>query len=255
MNVKCFSLAVISPKIPPNLALAELDSIMPKKKFDVFSGPHAPPMTLSVLNLQGEKSNTEITLSNKVFGVPIRRDIVHNVIKWERAKKRCARARTKRMKDLRGSTRKLYRQKGTGKARVGMNRRAGRVGGMKAHGPVPRDFSFKLNKKVVRLGFRVALSAKLKEKSLFIVDKLDLEQPKTAFLDKKLQALNGRRLSLLMHEEEIPENFSRASGNLPYLKVLSTKEANVYDIIKHNHLILTVAAVEKLQYNFTERAA
>jgi len=228
--------------------------VIPTPPREVYSGLYPPPMELSVKNFENGTKIGQTTLNKLVFGVPIRRDIVHNVVKWERAKKRCANAQTKRMKDLRGSTRKLRKQKGSGQARVGMNRRAGRVGGMKAHGPVPRDFTFKLNKKFVRLGLRVALSAKLRENAIQVVEKLDISAPKTRLVESALQGMDlHSRLTLAVTGSSCTENFQRGAANISSMKTISASELNCYDLIKHNNLLLTVDAIKELEYRLVER--
>jgi len=238
--------------IPENLEIEDPKIILPPKPIDIYEG--VPPMSISVKKFGTDENVDEITLDKRVFGVPIRRDIVHNVIKWERAKQRSGTAQTKRMKDLRGSTRKLRKQKGSGMARVGMNRRAGRVGGMKAHGPRQRDFSFKLNAKVVRLGQRVALSAKLKEKSITIVDNLNVSEPKTALVKNYLKAMDlMKRPTLIIGGTEFPQEFVRGSNNIPAIKRVLARDISVYDMIKHNNLLLTADAVAALQERLVER--
>ncbi|TFJ83351.1 hypothetical protein NSK_005353 [Nannochloropsis salina CCMP1776] len=162
--------------IPSNLVLADpsvLTAFKPVsvedrlKKKEEMEGIIDPklltlPVRKSIGDVNQEEAET-INLDSRVFGVPVRKDIIHRLVTWQRAKQRVGMARTKRVGDIRGSTKKLRPQKGTGRARAGKKHAAQFRGGAKAHGPVPRDFSFKLNRKVRALGVRMALSAKARE--------------------------------------------------------------------------------------------
>lgn len=166
--------------LPPNLILPDLTVLDPPKpraispleeKFPVkFTQTSVPIIKFQDPN---EKEVGTAFLDPRVFGVPIRQDIIHQIIRYQRAKIRQPQ-RTKRIADIRGSTRKLYQQKGSGRARVGGSRSSIRRGGMKAHGPVLRDFSFDLNRKTKAFGMMIALAAKFREGNLHIVDRIQI---------------------------------------------------------------------------------
>ncbi|GAB5037834.1 50s ribosomal protein l4 [Nannochloropsis oceanica] len=196
----------------------------------------------------GEEEEEQMSLDARVFGVPVRKDIIHRVVTWQRAKKRLGLASTKRVGDIRGSTKKRRPQKGSGRARAGKKHAAQFRGGMKAHGPVQRDFSFKLNKKVRALGVRMALSAKAREGKIVVVDALSLPEPKTRLLEAALreegleeEAEEGemRRMKkvLLIDGEALERNMALAVRNLPYARGLPQLGANVIDIVAHDTLI------------------
>ena len=185
LNKRFFSTSSPSPststlQIPSNLSLPDLTILNPPKesilkKYEDLFPPNPIDITLPIINFLNpeEKSIKNINLNLKVFNVAIRQDIIHSIIRYHHAKDRQPYC-TKRISDIRGSTRKLYQQKGTGHARAGQSRAAHRRGGMKSHGPVLRDFSIDINRKIRALGMMVALAAKLKEGNLIIVDKLEL---------------------------------------------------------------------------------
>jgi large subunit ribosomal protein L4 len=184
-------------------------------------------------------------LPEDVFSVPIRQDIVQTVIKWQRAKRRQPQ-KTKRYPEVRGSGRKPYKQKGTGKARVGQARAPHRRGGVKAHGPVLRSFYYPLNRKLRQLGLKVALAAKFREGNLFLVDALELQEPKTrlfADLMKEHGWMGGQKRVLLVGEgqrrADLDGNLDRGYKNVENVHLLPSQGANVYDIVKADYLVLS----------------
>ena len=168
-------------QLPPNLQLADLTVLEPPqadivKPIEYLFPSKNPPSSIPVhsfQNLEAEPVDTA-PLDKRVFGVAIRQDIIHQIVRYQRAKIRQPQC-TKGISEQRGSTRKLYAQKGSGRARVGMARVPGRRGGPKAHGPVLRDFSFSLNRKMRAMGMMIALAAKHREGNLIVFDKLECE--------------------------------------------------------------------------------
>ncbi len=202
-------------------------------------------MQLPVRNLAGEEIGT-VELDESVFAVPVRVDILHRVVRWQLAKRRRGTHKVKTRGEVSYSKRKLYRQKGTGRARHGSRGANIFVGGGRAFGPVPRDHSIDLPKKVRRLGLKCALSDKLREQKLHVLDGLELPEPRTRLLRERLEAL-GLANVLIVTGGEPERNFALASRNLPRVDLLPQLGANVYDILRHEHLVLTPDAVQLLQ--------
>ena len=170
-----------TPQLPPNLQLADLGVLEPPPEdvvppIEYLFPPKNCPTSIPVQTFQDAQAETTETapLDKRVFGVAIRQDIIHQIVRYQRAKIRQPQC-TKGISELRGSTRKLYAQKGGGRARVGMARVPGRRGGAKAHGPVLRDFSFSLNRKMRAMGMMIALAAKFREGNLIVFDNLECE--------------------------------------------------------------------------------
>jgi large subunit ribosomal protein L4 len=200
---------------------------------------------IAVRNLDNEEVG-DIELDDAVFGLPVRRDILARVVNWQLAKRRAGTHKTKGISDIQGTTRKPYKQKGTGRARQGSLRSPQFRGGAVIFGPVVRSHEFSLQKKVRRLGLKTALSAKLGEGKLVIIDAASAAEPKTKALKTRLDAL-GWGSVLIIDGPGIDENFARAARNLPRVDVLPQQGANVYDILRRDTLVLTRAAVEHLE--------
>lgn len=199
-----------------------------------------------VVSLFGDTPAVEqVTLDPRVFGLPLRTDIIHDVVRWQRAKKRAGTAKAKDRSEVRGGGRKPRPQKGQGRARIGSIRAPNQRGGGVVHGPRPRSFAFSLNKKIRALGLKVALSAKLREGKLMIVDKLEAEEPKVKPFVQLLDKYKWR--SVLMVDEYRDYNVKMSVRNLHRILLLPHLGANVYDIVHREKLILTVSAVELLQ--------
>jgi len=193
---------------------------------------------------QGEAGKIE--LSPAIFGLPVRPDILHQVVRWQLAKRRQGTHQSKRRGEIKATTAKMYKQKGTGRARHGAATATQFRGGAKPFGPRPRDHAHSLPKKVRRLGLKVALSSKLAEGKLVVLDRAALEEPKT----KQLAAALGKwgwSSALLIDGGEIDRNFALASRNLVGLQLLPSAGANVYDILRRDMLVLTTAAVRQLE--------
>jgi large subunit ribosomal protein L4 len=202
-------------------------------------------MKAPVTTLDNKKAG-EIELSDAIFALPIRKDILARMVNWQLAKRRAGTHQTKGRSEVSGSTRKMYRQKGTGRAR----HRTARVnifrGGGTVHGPVSRDHTHALPKKVRKLALKTALSAKAAEGKLVILDGAKLKAPKSKELASKLAAL-GWSSALLIDGVAVDQGFARAAGNLPGIDVLPQQGANVYDILRRDLLVLTRDAVEALE--------
>jgi large subunit ribosomal protein L4 len=202
-------------------------------------------MKLTVRTLDNEEVG-DIDLAEEVFGLPIRRDILARVVAWQLAKRRAGTHKTKGISEIQGTTKKPYRQKGTGRARQGSLRSPQFRGGARIFGPVVRSHAFGLQKKVRRLGLKTALSAKHEEGNLAILDAAKLDEGKTNQLHTRLAAL-GWDSVLIIDGPVLDENFARAARNLPRVDLLPQQGANVYDILRRDKLVLTRAAVEHLE--------
>jgi len=202
-------------------------------------------MKTPVIDLNN-KSVGELELDEGVFGLVPRKDILARVVNWQLAKRRSGTHKTKGISEISGTTKKPYRQKGTGNARQGSLRSPQFRGGAVIFGPVVRSHAFDLQKKVRKLGLKMALSAKLSEGKLTVLDMAKLKEPKTRLLAGKLDKL-GWGSVLIIDGPELDEGFARAARNIPGVDVLPQQGANVYDILRRDTLVLTKAAVEKLQ--------
>ena len=202
-------------------------------------------MKCSVTTLDNKKAG-EIVLDDTVFGLPVRADLLSRTVNWQLAKRRAGTHKTKGRSEVSGSTRKQYRQKGTGRARIGAGDVSQYRGGGRAFGPVPRDHSHKLPKKVRKLALKTALSAKAAEGKLVVLDAAKLEQGKTKELAAKLGQL-GWSSVLVIDGAAVDQGLARAAHNLPGVDVLPQIGANVYDILRRDTLALTKEAVEALE--------
>src|SRR5690554_2269934 len=188
----------------------------------------------------------EIELSPEVFGVEVRRDVLARVVNWQLAKRRAGTHKAKSRGEVTGTTKKAFRQKGTGRARRGNMKTNIMRGGGAAHGPVPRDHSHDLTKKFRQLGLKTALSAKAADGKLIVLDAAKVDSHRTRELAKRLEAL-GWQNALIIDGPELDEIFLRAARNLPTIDVLPQQGANVYDILRRDQLVLTRGAVEALE--------
>ena len=205
-------------------------------------------MKVQVLNLDGTAAG-DVELSDAVFGLEPRADILHRVVTWQLENRRGTARAARERSDVARTGKKFGRQKGGGTARHGDRKAPIFIGGGKAHGPRRRDFDVSLNKKVRSLGLRMALSAKALN-GLVVVDNLDLTDAKTQFLAGQLAKANFGKKILVVDGEQVNEGFARAARNLIGINVIPAVGANVYDILKHDTLVLTRAAVEKLEARF-----
>ena len=200
---------------------------------------------IPVRNLDNQEVG-DIELDDAVFGLPVRRDILARVVNWQLAKRRSGTHKTKGISEIQGTTKKPYKQKGTGRARQGSLRSPQFRGGAVIFGPVVRSHEFGLQKKVRRLGLKTALSAKQAEGKLVVIDAARVDEAKTKALRARFAAL-GWGSVLIIDGSAVDEGFARAARNLPKVDVLPSQGANVYDILRRDTLVLTRAAVEKLE--------
>ncbi|MBB3911272.1 50S ribosomal protein L4 [Sphingomonas desiccabilis] len=206
-------------------------------------------MKVKVQTLDAAESG-DIELKDEVFGVEPRADILHRVVTWQLEKRRGTARGTRERADVARTGKKLGRQKGGGVARHGDRRAPVFVGGGKAHGARVRDFNPSLNKKIRALGLRMALSSHAKAGSLIVVDGLTVEDGKTKALTGNLSKLGFGKTALVIDGDAVETSFALAARNLRAVNVLPAGGANVYDILKHDTLVLTRAAVEKLEARF-----
>ena len=202
-------------------------------------------MKLTVRNLDNQEVG-DIELADDVFGLPVRRDILARVVNWQLAKRRAGTHKTKGVSDISGTSKKPYKQKGTGRARQGSLRSPQFRGGAVIFGPVVRSHEFDLQKKVRRLGLKTALSAKQAEGKLIVIDNATVAEAKTKVLRERFAAF-GWASVLIIDGAEVDEGFARAARNLPRVDVLPQQGANVYDILRRDTLVLTRAAAEQLE--------
>jgi large subunit ribosomal protein L4 len=199
---------------------------------------------VDVVNIAGDVvSQTE--LNDAIFNVPVKKSVLHQVVTAQLAAKRSGSASVKRRSDVKGSRHKLYRQKGTGRARKGDIKSPVLRGGGVVFGPDPRDFSKKVLKKVRKLALKMALSSKVQEQQLVIVDKIDLDEIKTKVFSGIIKGLDVEKALIITGEKN--ERLELSSRNVPGVKVLQTQGMNVYDILKYPKLVLVQPAIEGIE--------
>jgi large subunit ribosomal protein L4 len=192
----------------------------------------------------------DIELNDEIFGLDPRADILHRVVTWQLEKRRGTARGTRERADVARTGKKWGRQKGGGTARHGDRRAPVFIGGGKAHGARVRDFNPSLNKKIRTLGLKMALSSHAKAGSLIVMDSLVVENGKTKVLVGNLEKLGFGKKALVIDGDTVETTFALAAGNLHQVNVLPAIGANVYDILKSDTLVLTRAAVEKLEARF-----
>jgi large subunit ribosomal protein L4 len=205
-------------------------------------------MELEVKTLDGASAGS-ITVSDEIFGLEPRADILQRVVRWQLSKRQAGTHKTKIRSEVNRTGRKMYKQKGTGRARHGDQGAPQFRGGGKAFGPVVRSHAHDLPKKVRALGLKHALSAKAKAATLIVVDDATATEPKTKALRERLAGL-GLGRALFVAGAEVDANFGLAARNIPNVDVLPVQGINVYDILRRDTLVLTRAAVESLEERF-----
>ncbi len=200
-------------------------------------------MKLDIKNLDG-KTTGSVELNDLVFGVQIRADLLSRVVQWQLAKRRAGTHKTKGISDISGTTAKPFKQKGTGNARQGSRRSPQFKGGAVIFGPVVRSHAYDLQKKVRQAGLRTALSSKAAEGKLVVLDTATADTHRTKPMAEKLSKF--ARSILIIDGANLDENFAKAVRNIPHIDVLPEGGANVYDILRHDTLVLTSKAVEQL---------
>jgi large subunit ribosomal protein L4 len=204
---------------------------------------------VQTLDGKAAKKDAELELNDAVFGLEPRADILHRVVTWQLEKRRATARGTRERADVARTGKKFGRQKGGGTARHGDRRAPVFIGGGKAHGARVRDFNPGLNKKIRALGLKMALSSHAKAGSLVVMDSLAVADGKTKALMGSLDKLAFGK-TLVIDGDTVETSFALAAGNLHQVNVLPALGANVYDILKHDTLVLTRAAVEKLEARF-----
>jgi large subunit ribosomal protein L4 len=203
-------------------------------------------MKVKVTSLDN-KAAGEIELAESIFGAPVRADLMHRAVRWQLAKRQAGTHKTKTVGEISGSTRKPWKQKGSGRARTASLRSPQFRGGAVIFGPTPRSHAHKLPKKVRSLALRSALSSKQAEGKLRVVESASLKNAKTSGLARHLAKLKLPASVLLIDGPEIDENLARAARNIAGFDVLPLQGANVYDILRRDTLVLTKNAIEHLE--------
>jgi large subunit ribosomal protein L4 len=201
-------------------------------------------MKVAVKTLEN-KAAGDITLEASVFGIEVKQDILHRIVHWQLNKRRSGNHKTKGISEVSGTGKKPFKQKGTGNARAGSNRRPQDVGGATIFGPVVRSHATDLPKKLRALALRMALSAKNASGKLIILDDAKPASHKTKEMAVALNNL-GLSSALFVTGKEVDANFARATHNIPKIDVLPSQGANVYDILRRDTLVLTKEAVSDL---------
>lgn len=204
-------------------------------------------MKLDVLDIEGQKKS-QADLPEDIFAAPIKTQMIHDVVRYQLAKKRLGTVATKGRSEVRGGGIKPWRQKGTGRARAGSIRSPLWVGGGTVFGPQPRSYAFKLNKKLKKLALRSALSLKAQNEELILMEDFDLEEAKTRLAAKIFNDLGfpkGTKVLILV--EGGHANLKLATQNIPGVKVLDLAGINVYDLLWHNKLIIVKDSLPKLK--------
>lgn len=204
--------------------------------------------TVEVKNVKNEKVG-EVELSDLIFNREVKKYVLHDVVRSQRAAKRAGTASTKTRADVRGSSAKPWRQKGTGRARAGTRKSPIWRGGGVAFGPKPRDFSFKLNRKVKQQAVSMALSARFQEGNLVVIDDFSMEAIKTRDFVNVMQVLELNNALIVVDSDN--ETLSKSSRNVPGYKVMKSEGLNVYDILLHEKLVLLQPAIENLEERLT----
>jgi len=207
-------------------------------------------MKLDVIKLDGGKGGS-IELPDDIFGIEdIRADILQRCVNWQLAKRRAGTHKIQVRNEVSRTSKKMYRQKGTGGARHGSRRAAQFVGGAKAHGPVVRSHAFDLPKKVRAMALKHALSSKAKAGGIIVLDKASISEAKTKALLSQFGKLSLAN-ALIIDGAELEMNFAAAARNIPNIDVLPIQGINVYDIMRRKTLVLTKAALDALEARFT----
>ena len=206
-------------------------------------------MQVEITNLSGGGDGGSVELDDAIFGLEPRADLLQRCVRWQLAKRQAGTHAVKNRSDINRTTKKLYKQKGTGNARHGAASAPQFRGGGRAFGPQVRSHAHDLPKKVRALALKHALSAKAKGASLIVVDDVRLEEAKTKALKQRFGEL-GLSNALIIGGAEIDVNFGRAARNIPDIDVLPVQGINVYDILRRDKLVLTRAAIDALEARF-----
>ena len=207
-------------------------------------------MKINVIDISSKASGTT-DLSDAIFGLEPRKDILHRTVVYQLAKKRAGTHKVKNRAEITATTKKMYKQKGTGSARHGSKKVPQFRGGGRAFGPHPRDHSIKLTKKFRKLALKHALSSKLKDGNIVILSEAKLSKPKTSLLVKSLQKM-AVDSALFIDAQMFDKNFELATMNIPNIDILPVQGINVYDMLKRNKLFITKAALKEIEGRLNE---
>ena len=199
---------------------------------------------ISVYNMEGAEVG-KMDLSDGIFGVEIKQNLVHKAVVWHLANMRQGTQKAKTRSEVSGGGRKPYRQKGTGHARQGSTRSPQFTGGGVVFAPVPRDYSFKINKKEKRIALKSALTSKVQDNEMIVVDKLEFDSVKTKQMAKVLENLKAGKSLVVIDGTDM--NVVLSARNIPGVKTINADMINVYDIVAHKNLIVTKDAVAKIE--------
>lgn len=205
-------------------------------------------MDIVIKTFDGEETGN-LKLSESIFGLSPRADILQRVVRWQLARRQAGTHAAKQRSEINRTGAKMFKQKGTGRARHSSARVSQFRGGAKAHGPIARSHAFDLPKKIRALGLKHALSSKMQNNNLLIIDNFDINDLKTSSFSKKLSSLNLSN-ALFVGDESIKGNFSKVVNNLPNIDILLIEGINVYDILKRHTLVMSKKAVEVLEERF-----
>lgn len=200
---------------------------------------------VALYNMSGAQIG-ELELSDKVFGIEPNKAVMYEFVKMQLANKRVGTSSTKTRGEVRGGGKKPWRQKGTGRARVGSTRNPLWTGGGVVFGPKPRDYSYRLPRKVRRLALKSALSSKVLDNQIIVVDELRFEEPKTKLMVQTLQTLQSSGKTLVVTADGDP-NVTKSARNIPGVKPLRVDFINVYDLLKYDTLLITKDAVARVE--------
>ena len=207
-------------------------------------------MKINVIDILSKASGTT-NLSDAIFGLEPRKDILHRTVVYQLAKKRAGTHKVKNRAEITATTKKMYKQKGTGSARHGSKKVPQFRGGGRAFGPHPREHSIKLTKKFRKLALKHALSSKLKDGNIVILSEAKLSKPKTSLLVKSLQKM-AVDSALFIDAQGFDKNFELATMNIPNIDILPVQGINVYDMLKRNKLFITKEALKEIEGRLNE---
>ncbi|MFP4193890.1 MAG: 50S ribosomal protein L4 [Desulfobacterales bacterium] len=199
---------------------------------------------VEVKNIQGE-TVSEVELAEEVFNVAVKKSVLHQVVRMQLANRRKGTAKVKRRSEVKGSTSKLFRQKGTGRARRGDIKTPLLRGGGVVFGPEPRDYSYKVPKKIRRLALKMALSSKYRDNEIIVLDEFELDQVKTKAVASIIERLKLEKPLIVINDKD--EKLELSSRNIPGVKVLRIEGLNVYDILNHKTLVLLKPSIKGIE--------
>lgn len=200
---------------------------------------------VALYNIAGETTG-EVELNENIFGVEVNEALVHQAVVMQLANQRLGTHATKTRGLVRGGGRKPWRQKGTGRARSGSTRSPIWVGGGTVFGPQPRSYAFSMPKKQRRLAIKCALSSKVNDQEIFVVDSINFDQPKTKNVVKMLSDFNAEGKALIITADAI-ENVERSANNIPGVKVITSMGLNVYDLLHHTKIFVAQDAISRIE--------